>query len=57
MCYALWVPNLFMKRVFEDEMWSLMCPHECPGLVEASGDEFEDLYIRSLYYLIRSNII
>ncbi|XP_011632171.1 ribonucleoside-diphosphate reductase large subunit-like [Pogonomyrmex barbatus] len=46
MCYALWIPDLFMKRVFDDDIWSLMCPHECPGLIEAWGNEFEDLYTR-----------
>ncbi|KAL0109969.1 hypothetical protein PUN28_013542 [Cardiocondyla obscurior] len=46
MCYALWASDLFMKRVFYDEIWSLMCPHECPGLVDVWGDEFEALYIR-----------
>ncbi|AUV65415.1 RR1 [Alphabaculovirus myunipunctae] len=42
--YALWVPDLFMKRVAERGMWSLMCPNECPGLDESYGDEFEKLY-------------
>lgn len=42
---ALWIPDLFMKRVQEDEKWSLFCPHECPGLVDSYGDEFEKLYI------------
>ncbi|KYN30981.1 Ribonucleoside-diphosphate reductase large subunit, partial [Trachymyrmex septentrionalis] len=46
MCYGLWTPNLFMKRVFDDDVWSLMCPHECPGLIEAWGDEFETLYTK-----------
>ncbi|XP_071627487.1 ribonucleoside-diphosphate reductase large subunit-like isoform X2 [Temnothorax longispinosus] len=46
MCYGLWTPDLFMKRVFHNKDWSLMCPHECPGLVEAWGDEFEKLYTR-----------
>ena len=44
--YGLWVPDLFMKRVEEDGMWSLMCPHECPGLSECHGQEFEQLYDR-----------
>ncbi|KYN07623.1 Ribonucleoside-diphosphate reductase large subunit [Cyphomyrmex costatus] len=44
MCYGLWTPNLFMKRVFDDDVWSLMCPHECPGLIETWGDKFETLY-------------
>ncbi|KAH6937151.1 hypothetical protein HPB50_025797 [Hyalomma asiaticum] len=42
--YALWIPDLFMKRVEEDGVWSLMCPHECPGLHEVYGDEFDKLY-------------
>lgn len=44
--YALWIPDLFMKRVLENGMWTLMCPHECPGLSDAWGDEFEALYTR-----------
>lgn len=42
--YGLWVSDLFMKRVEEDGMWSLMCPHECPGLSECHGEKFEQLY-------------
>ena len=42
--YGLWVPDLFMKRVEEDGMWSLMCPHQCQGLAECHGEEFERLY-------------
>ena len=42
--YGLWVPDLFMKRVENNEMWSLMCPHSCPGLNLLHGKEFEDLY-------------
>jgi len=42
--YALWVPDLFMKRVEADGNWSLMCPDKCPGLHEVWGDEFEALY-------------
>ena len=41
---SVWVPDLFMKRVEADEMWSLMCPDECPGLVDTYGEEFEKLY-------------
>ena len=44
--YALWIPDLFMKRVKEDGMWSLMCPDECKHLSEIYGDEFEDMYTR-----------
>lgn len=42
--FALWTPDLFMKRVENDEMWSLMCPHKAPGLFEVWGEEFEKLY-------------
>jgi ribonucleoside-diphosphate reductase alpha chain len=42
--YGLWIPDLFMKRVEEDGMWSLMCPNECPQLSNLWGDEFEELY-------------
>ena len=42
--YALWVPDIFMKRVKTGGNWSLMCPHRCPGLVDAHGEEFEELY-------------
>ena len=42
--YALWTPDLFMKRVKADGDWTLMCPSECPGLDECWGLEFEKLY-------------
>ena len=42
--YALWIPDLFMKRVEENGDWSLMCPHECPGLSDTYGKKFEKLY-------------
>lgn len=42
--YALWIPDLFMKRVEENGDWSLMCPHKCPGLHDVWGEEFEKLY-------------
>lgn len=42
--YALWIPDLFMERVKNDMMWSLMCPDECPGLSDVYGDEFVKLY-------------
>jgi ribonucleoside-diphosphate reductase alpha chain len=42
--YAMWIPDLFMKRVQEDAMWTLMCPNECPGLYDTYGDEFEAMY-------------
>ena len=44
--YAMWVPDLFMKRVEKDEIWSLMCPDQCPGLYTTHSEEFEQLYTR-----------
>ena len=42
--YAMWIPDLFMERVKNDEMWSLMCPDICKGLSTAYGDKFKELY-------------
>jgi ribonucleoside-diphosphate reductase subunit M1 len=42
--YALWIPDLFMKRVQDNGNWTLMCPNECPGLADVYGEEFEALY-------------
>jgi ribonucleoside-diphosphate reductase alpha chain len=42
--YAMWISDLFMKRVQEDADWTLMCPNECPHLFDTFGDEFEKLY-------------
>jgi ribonucleoside-diphosphate reductase alpha chain len=42
--YALWIPDLFMQRVEENGDWTLMCPHECPGLSDTHGKKFEKLY-------------
>ncbi|WP_046745689.1 ribonucleoside-diphosphate reductase subunit alpha [Kordia zhangzhouensis] len=44
--YAMWIPDLFMKRVQEDGQWTLMCPNECPNLFNVHSDEFEALYIK-----------
>ena len=44
--YALWIPDLFMKRVKENGDWTLMCPHECPGLSDTHSAEFEALYTK-----------
>ena len=44
--YALWIPDLFMKRVKEDGEWCLFCPNECKGLSDVWGQEFEELYNR-----------
>ncbi|BFZ24519.1 hypothetical protein BsWGS_27558 [Bradybaena similaris] len=42
--YALWIPDLFMRRVEANGNWTLMCPHECPGLADVWGEEFDQLY-------------
>lgn len=44
--YGLWIPDLFMERVYNDETWSLMCPYESPGLADVWGDEFKELYTK-----------
>jgi ribonucleoside-diphosphate reductase alpha chain/ribonucleoside-diphosphate reductase subunit M1 len=44
--YAMWIPDLFMKRVEENGTWSLFCPNEAKGLADVWGDEFEALYAR-----------
>lgn len=44
--YGLWISDLFMKRVEAGENWTLMCPHECPGLADVWGEEFEELYTK-----------
>ena len=43
---ALWIPDLFMKRVEEGGKWSLFCPDKAPGLSDAVGEEFEALYTK-----------
>ena len=43
--YALWIPDLFMKRVEQNGEWSLFCPNEAPGLHECWGEEFDALYL------------
>ena len=44
--YAMWIPDLFMKRVETDGEWTLMCPNECPGLFTSHSEEFEKLYTK-----------
>lgn len=44
--FALWAPDLFMKRVKEGGDWTLMCPNECPGLADTYGKKFEKLYTK-----------
>jgi ribonucleotide reductase alpha subunit len=43
---ALWIPDLFMRRVEANADWALMCPDECPGLTDVYGEEFEQLYTK-----------
>ena len=43
---ALWIPDLFMKRVEQGGQWSLFCPDKAPGLSDAVGEEFEALYTK-----------
>jgi ribonucleoside-diphosphate reductase subunit M1 len=42
----MWIPDLFMKRVKDNDDWTLMCPNESPGLCEVYGEEFEQLYTK-----------
>jgi len=44
--YAMWIPDLFMKRVEANENWTLMCPNECPGLFNHHSEDFEKLYAK-----------
>ncbi|CDS13792.1 Putative Ribonucleoside-diphosphate reductase [Lichtheimia ramosa] len=44
--YALWIPDMFMRRVEENGDWSLFCPDEAPGLQDVWGDAFDELYLR-----------
>jgi ribonucleoside-diphosphate reductase alpha chain len=44
--YAMWVPDLFMKRVEADAEWTLMCPNECPNLYNNHSEEFDALYLK-----------
>jgi len=44
--YAIWMPDLFMKRVKENAKWTLFCPHECPGLADVHSEAFETLYAK-----------
>ncbi len=43
--YAMWIPDLFMKRVEQDGQWTLMCPNECPGLCDVHSEAFDKLYL------------
>ena len=55
--YSLWIPDLFMERVQNNQDWSLMCPNKCPGLPDCWGDDFKKLYEKyeSEYFVMISN--
>ena len=42
--YAMWMPDLFMEKVENNEDWYLMCPDKCPGLPDVYGEDFNKLY-------------
>ena len=42
--YALWIPDLFMRKIKANEDWCLFCPDECPGLSDMHGNDFDSLY-------------
>lgn len=44
--FALWIPDMFMRRVQENGDWPLFCPAEAPNLHEVYGDEFDELFLR-----------
>ena len=44
--YAMWTPDLFMKRVEKNADWTLMCPNECPDLYNVHADEFDAMYLK-----------
>ncbi|SDE50710.1 ribonucleoside-diphosphate reductase subunit alpha [Cellulophaga baltica] len=44
--YAMWIPDLFMRRVEANEEWTLMCPNECPDLFKHHSDVFEAMYLK-----------
>lgn len=44
--YALWIPDLFMHRVKNNQPWTLFCPHQCPGLNDVYGENYVQLYTK-----------
>ncbi len=44
--YALWIPDMFMRRVKENGNWPLFCPNEAPGLADIHGKEFDELFLK-----------
>lgn len=51
--YALWISDLFMKRIQENGKWSLFCPNECPGLCDVWGADFEVRVCSWFSYMIQ----
>ena len=43
--YALWISDIFMERVKNNEKWSLFCPDKCKGLTNSYGDDYKKLYL------------
>lgn len=43
---ALWIPDIFMKRVKDNADWSLFCPFDAPDLENTHGEEYEKLYMK-----------
>jgi len=41
---AMWIPDIFMRRVEKDEMWTLICPSKCKELTNTYGEDFEKIY-------------
>ena len=54
---AMWIPDLFMKRVEENGQWSLFCPDTAPGLSDVYGDAFEELYMKYEAQGIASRVV
>jgi ribonucleoside-diphosphate reductase alpha chain len=52
--YGIWIPDLFMERVKNNEEWSMFCPHRCPGLNDVYGEEYKHLYLN--YEMLGSQI-
>ena len=44
--YAVWLSDLFMERVQNDDKWSLFCPDTTPGLSDCYGNEYKALYMK-----------
>ena len=52
--YGIWIPDLFMERVKNNEQWSMFCPHRSPGLNDVYGEEYKQLYLN--YEIVGSQI-